>query len=105
MSFYGVLVDNEDSNVEIVNEVRVTSTKNFAITVDGDGLTNRGFEHDPYFKVYNSTNSAERKELDNTLSNNNVWRDLITHTNEVISGTGVQLDTNLIKPDYTKLED
>lgn len=35
MSFYGVLNNDEDSNVEIVNEVYVTSTKNFSITVDG----------------------------------------------------------------------
>lgn len=137
MSFYGVLDNDEDSNVEIVNEVYVTSTKNFSITVDGDGETDRGFSNNPYFKVYNSTsvskankvcrihilsatyvkphasenrdpnwklNSAERKELDNTLSDSNVWQDLITDTNKVINDPSKKLDTNLIKPDYTKLE-
>lgn len=141
MSFYGVLNNNKDSNVEnveIVNEVYVTSTENFAITVDGDGKTDRGFKYDPYFKVYNSTsvekakkvcririrsatyvkphasenrdshwklNSSERKELDNRLSDKNIWQRLITDTNKVINDRSKELDINLVKPDYTKLED
>lgn len=59
-------------------------------------------KYDPNWKL----NSAERKELDNTLSDNNVWQKLIEYTNKVIGNTGgKKLDTNLIKPDYTKLED
>lgn len=51
----GLIYGNELLNEQILNEGRVYSNKNdnISITVDGDGITNRGFINDPYFKIYN----------------------------------------------------
>lgn len=103
----------------ILNETRVytNNNENICITVDGSGQTDRGFDADPYFKVYNSSkpakatkvariyfsrpeyvkdhqgkpiwnlNSKECKMLNKILANDNVWNKLNEELSNVIQKT------------------
>ena len=57
MSFYGILEEKNDKSeqeLESINEGRVCYTNSIAVAAHGDGYTDRGYENQPYFKVYNN---------------------------------------------------
>ena len=72
------------NNQEILNERRIITGKddNICITIDGNGITDRGFINDPYFKVYSSKNPNKKgtkvariklKEPEYIIHNNQKW--------------------------------
>ena len=48
---------------EILNEITIYKGDGILITVDGSGQTDRNFDKDPYFKVYNNESSKRATKI------------------------------------------
>ena len=60
---YGNKFKNGFNIEEILEERVVYKGDGILITVDGSGLTDRNFDKDPYFKVYNSESSDHATKI------------------------------------------
>ena len=60
---YGNKFKNGFNIEEILNEITIYKGDGILITVDGSGQTDRNFDKDPYFKVYNNESSKRATKI------------------------------------------
>lgn len=121
-----------EQELGILNEYFIAEEEGLEISVEPNGETDRGWEKDPYFKVYKNNksqvariyitraeyckshrgsksfklNSTERKILVRMLSRNNYekWKKILNRTKDYIESNNFgKFSNNLKMPDYSKL--